>query len=230
MIFPVLGKTTYCGIWGDPRGAGTHKGVDLCILNSMAKDLTNKRFGKLLVIQRSGTHMEPSGGRKATWLCRCDCGNTTIVQSTNFRATVSCGCHRRRALSHGHTVLGQRTSEYLSWQSMHQRCENPNSKNYYRYGGRGITVCKRWQKFDNFIKDMGSKPAHGLSIERKNNDKGYSPSNCTWATLHQQARNTRRTVWVCLPDGKRVPLAEAAEKLGISYAAAKARRRRGTLR
>lgn len=83
-----------------------------------------------------------------------------------------------------------KTPEYRVWQNMKQRCFNKNAKSYKNYGGRGIAVCRRWMKFENFFADMGMRPA-GLTIERKNNERNYCPSNCIWATAKVQARNRR---------------------------------------
>lgn len=81
------------------------------------------------------------------------------------------------------------TPEYRAWRSMGHRCNNPRDASYSRYGGRGIKVCGRWKKFENFLEDMGARPRVGYSLERKNNSLGYSPSNCVWATAKEQMRN-----------------------------------------
>ena len=90
-----------------------------------------------------------------------------------------------------HGYASQRTPEYQVWRGMKQRCENPRSKDYPRYGGRGIEVCYRWRKFENFLEDMGNRPGPGYSIERIDNMMSYMPENCYWATTTQQARNKR---------------------------------------
>lgn len=99
---------------------------------------------------------------------------------------------------------------------MISRCTNPKHPSYFRYGGRGIVVCDRWLKFENFLADMGERP-DGLTLERKDNNLGYNPENCRWATKKEQSRNTSRTVFAefC---GERVPLIEIAERLGIKVA------------
>lgn len=90
--------------------------------------------------------------------------------------------------SHGHTTNRSCSPTYASWEKMIQRCTNPNDPKYVRYGGRGIKVCDRWLTFKNFLADMGEQPK-GLTLERKNNDESYSPLNCKWETLANQARN-----------------------------------------
>lgn len=103
---------------------------------------------------------------------------------------------------------------YRAWRAMIQRCTNPNHQSFFRYGGRGISVCARWAVFDNFLSDMG-KPPEGYSIERINNDAGYSPKNCCWIPRGEQARNRRTTVLVEI-EGKKVCAFEAARRAGIS--------------
>lgn len=107
------------------------------------------------------------------------------------------------------------TPEYVAWWSMRQRCNNPKREDYYLYGGRGITVCARWNKFKDFLADMGPKPTRQHSLDRQNNHKGYGPENCRWATPKQQNRNRRNTVWL-IHKGVKRPLGEWAELLGTT--------------
>lgn len=93
------------------------------------------------------------------------------------------------AWRHGHTAYGKKTPLYSAWRDARNRCNNPNNKNYDRYGGRGITVCKRWDKFENFAVDMGPHPGKGLTLGRRDNNKGYSKANCNWETRKAQANN-----------------------------------------
>ena len=125
-----------------------------------ALDLTNQRFGRLVVLRRGEKR-----GRNSAWICRCDCGATPTVITYNIRNgnTKSCGCLSRetagvRAYRHG----SSKTQEYYVWCTMIRRCTNPRNTQYADYGGRGITVCKRWREsFVAFAEDMGSRPDGG---------------------------------------------------------------------
>lgn len=113
------------------------------------------------------------------------------------------------------------------WRDMRQRCLNPNSQRYYTHGGRGITICDRWGVFKNFLEDMGLKP-DGYTLERVNNDAGYSPDNCKWATPHEQARNRRTNVFVEF-NGEVKTVIDWANSLGISFSAMNKRLRKWPL-
>ena len=107
-----------------------------------------------------------------------------------------------------------KTPSYGIWRAMHDRCKNPKSHAWDLYGGRGITVCEEWGSFENFYADMGDVPA-GMSLDRKNNDKGYSPDNCRWASREEQGRN-RRTNHHLTYQGKTQCIADWADELGMS--------------
>jgi len=118
-----------------------------------------------------------------------------------------------------------KTTIYKLWTSMMQRCTNPAGKDYPRYGGRGITVCERWTRFENFYADMGLRP-EGKTLDRIDNDKGYSPDNCRWATLQEQMRNSRQTVMITR-DGKTQCLKDWQRDLGLPASTYTGRRMRG---
>lgn len=117
------------------------------------------------------------------------------------------------AYKHGHTA-GNFSPEYQSWSGMIQRCTNPKREAYKHYGARGIKVCKRWLRFENFLADMGLRPS-GLTLERKKNHLGYTPSNCIWGTRTAQSRNSSQVVWVTI-NGIRKRLVEWCETYQIS--------------
>jgi hypothetical protein len=153
-------------------------------------DITGQRFGQLTAIKSIEQR-----DRKFYWLCRCDCGVTTVVQGKKLRNghTQSCGHLRRDGLkaTHGEARKGRESSEYSTWKAMLQRCENPNDKSYKFYGGRGIKVCERWHRYENFIADMGRRPP-GCELDRyPNNDGNYEPNNCRWTTHSEQMKNKR---------------------------------------
>jgi hypothetical protein len=158
--------------------------------------------------------------RSAVFLC--ECGNRSVIQvvSVSSGKARSCGCLRvdsnvDRMTKHGHARDGQNKSrEYKSWNSLKNRCENPNNHKWDDYGGRGITVCERWSKsFEAFLEDMGPRP-DGCTIDRENNDGNYEPGNCRWANNREQQRN-RRANRLVEWNGRIWCLTELAEELGI---------------
>lgn len=131
----------------------------------------------------------------------------------------------QNARRHGHTSGGKTSPTYSSWKSMMQRCYNTNHPRYTEWGGRGITVCDRWDRFENFLTDMGERPEK-TTLDREDNDKGYSPDNCRWATRIEQAQNTKAIIWVEI-DGERRCLKEWCRIRGVDYVMVYTRVRRG---
>jgi len=178
-------------------------------------DLTGQKFGRLTVIERAENI--PSG--KTWWLCQCKCGNQTIVRSDSLKGgvTKSCGClHKelsfercKQRMKHGHSMVNIVSKTYSIWRNIIQRCNNPNCRNYKNYGGRGIKVCDKWLKFEDFLQDMGEKP-EGLSLDRVDNNGNYCKGNCRWATWKEQQRNSRNNRLITI-NGETKCLAEWCE-------------------
>jgi len=154
-------------------------------------DLTGKKFGKLTVIEFSHRNIH----KQSMWKCQCDCGTVAVMSGNSLKnGTLSCFNCKTRRTSHGHRSGGNMSDEYVSWSNMIQRCTNPKHPAYSYYGGRGITVCEEWRDFKNFLKDMGERPKD-LTLERIDNNKGYYPDNCKWASRYDQVRNSgNRTI------------------------------------
>ena len=190
-------------------------------------NLIGQKFGKLTVVRR--TDNDKWG--HVRWLCRCNCKNKNeiIVFDCNLKSggTKSCGCIQKkeasqRLMTHGRS---QKDETYQSWEAMIQRCNNRNARNYYLYGGRGINVCVKWQKFESFLWDMGKRPTKNHSIDRIDNNGNYCKENCRWATKREQARNRRDNHYVTY-NGKTQLLVEWSEEIGIPINVLKGRIRR----
>lgn len=164
-------------------------------------DMIGQKYGRLTVVAFAGKGAE----NRALWRCRCDCGNEIVLPGKSLRTgnTKSCGClskelstQRIVQINHKHGETGTRL--FRIWTGMLTRCYNPNATNYQDYGGRGIVVCNGWRESYEAFRDwaMSAGYTEGLTLDRKDNDRGYFPDNCRWATHKQQANNRRSNVRV----------------------------------
>ncbi len=184
-------------------------------------ELTGRTCGRLTVVKFGET-------RRAHryWDCLCSCGRIARVSASriNTGKTLSCGCLRaettvrrnQERTRHGHTTGYGSSPEYVAWRSMRARCYYASNIDYSSYGGRGITVCERWQTFDGFLADMGHRPSPGHTLDRyPDNDGNYEPGNCRWATARQQGRNRRTNHYVTV-GVESYTIAEWSERKGVS--------------
>ena len=191
------------------------------------EDLKGRRFGWLEAVSYSGTDRH----RTALWLCRCKCGAEVIVPSTSLRSgnTKSCGCFNRSQIRERFSKHGMSESRlYQIWSGMKARCLNVNAANYADYGGRGISICSEWLEsftaFEEWALQNGYRD--DLTLDRKDNDGPYCPSNCQWATMKVQSNN-RRNGRIITYNGESHTLAEWVDITGINYNTLHSRLRRG---
>lgn len=190
-------------------------------------DLTGQRFGRLLVIRCVGR--DPEG--RAMWLCKCDCGNETVVHSRHLRtgATQSCGCLIKEAIStHGFS----KERLYSVWCDMRARCLRPGEPSYAGYGARGIKICEEWNDYPNFrlwALNAGYDPgaAKGkCTLDRIDVDGDYCPDNCRWVSVEIQNNNKRSSHFLTV-DGETHTLGEWAKMKGICYETLRERVQKG---
>ncbi len=225
-----------CPVCGGPKDKKS-KGCQSCWnaeIDKTVLEITGKQFGHLLVIGRPSQ----SSGKvpRHVVLVRCVCG-TEKKKSTHelLRGGIrSCGCKKAQIIAekkttHGHSIgssSGSATSTYISWAAARRRCSNPNDKRWHRYGGRGITFCDRWQKFENFLLDMGERPGKDYQLDRSDNNKGYSPDNCRWVRPRDNQNNKEKCRYITA-FGKAMTVSEWERETGINQETIRARVDRG---
>lgn len=164
-----------------------------------------------------------TGSTRYMLTLRCVCGNQKIKPAGEFTRSnrsgpQSCGCVARKNISEAAFKHGDSNSRtYRSWVSMRRRCSAKKDTSFHRYGARGISVCERWSEYSNFLSDMGERP-EGTSLDRIDGSKGYSKDNCRWATAIEQAKNTKKNVWLT-HEGRTMCQADWARELGVTPAA-----------
>ena len=169
------------------------------------------RYNKLIAIK----FIKKDIKRNKYWLFRCDCGKEKVINISSVRNnyTKSCGCIAAKGNNKTHGMTDSKI--YHIWCGLRQRCLNKNSHKYRIYGARGIKVCERWNKFENFYADMGDVPK-GKTLDRIDNNGNYCKENCNWATPKEQANNTRVN-HLLTHKGETKTISEWADKTGIDY-------------
>lgn len=193
---------------------------------SKYKDYTGYSNGIYTVVCRAEDYVSPSGHKHTRWECQCCCGNTFYVLGDNICRTKSCGHLQRelgkdRGLSnrrHGDACGNSRTRLYRIWSGMKSHCYNKNSLQYSRYGGRGISICDEWRNnygaFKEWALDNGYTDS--LSIDRVDNNSGYRPDNCRWATPKEQSNNLRTNRHIVV-HGETLTVQQACERWGALH-------------
>jgi len=201
------------------------------------EDFTGRRFERLKVIRYIPSQEREGYGAKKdsrVWLCQCDCGNYIKLRTTQLKEgkAKSCGCYVKELLfeqTKKNTTHGKKNTRlYSIWHGIKGRCLNETDKDYRKYGGRGIKVCKEW--IDDFMNFYNWSMANGyrddLTIDRVDNDGNYEPDNCRWITNKEQSRNRRsNTIYTYKGEGK--PLSELCEICGVDYQLIHHRLKRG---
>jgi len=186
-------------------------------------DLAGKVIGLLTV-----SHRVENRGKQPTWRCVCSCGGIKDIMGMHLRSgkIIDCGCGaperlRKSRVRHGMTY----TPTWNSWAGMVYRCTTSSAPEWKHYGGRGITVCESWRTFENFFADMGERP-EGTSIDRVDNNRGYEPGNCRWATITEQQNNRRSNVRLTI-NGQTRTMKQWANHYKVPYPVVKDRRSKG---
>lgn len=204
-------------------------------MNFGGLDVTGKRFGRLVAIKKVGK----ANSHGCLWLCICDCGKTKEVRINYLRdgGTTSCGCYRTeqnkkkmKKVAEGNIVHGlSKTPLYRQWNAMKQRCKNPNTRMYMTYGGRGITYCDEWERFDPFMNwALSNGYKEGLALDRIDGDGHYYPENCRWITQADNNRNKKNLLKLTY-NGETKLLIDWARETGQKYRTLRYRYQHGWL-
>lgn len=184
---------------------------------SASRDLIGKRFGNLVVTRK----LKVNSHRETEWLCICDCGNEYISTSNRLTTgkTTQCRECSFKQIAVSNTKHGCEPKRlWQTYQNMKTRCNNENYILYSRYGGRGIKVCDEWERSFSSFKEWAFKSGYSdeLTLDRIDNDKGYSPENCKWSTVREQANN-RHTNRILVLNGVSDTMANWSRKINIPY-------------
>lgn len=197
-------------------------------MSAKPTDLTGQRFGRLYVAEFLGLRKRPDGRNYAWFRCVCDCGNECEKKGASLTSgkISSCGCLRREISRNKATYHGKsHTKLYGVWQKMRVRCDKPTDPAYHNYGGRGIGYAPEWKDYKEFHKwamETGYKEGVGLTLERIDVNKGYTPENCCWDTRKRQSNNKRNNLYFTI-DGVTHTLAEWCEIYEVPYGRVEAR-------
>lgn len=220
-----------CGTIFVVKGASLRSGNTKSCGCTKEDNLLGNRYGNLTVLEKSKGIRHPNGKVSTAWLCRCDCGRKVVVESQSLKSgnTKSCGCLRRKIYSEKFTKHGMSSTRiYGIWAGIVNRCTNENCDSHGIYIKRGITICEEWRKSpEKFIEwSMENGYSDGLTIDRIDNNKGYSPDNCRWVDTYIQANNKRNNKRIFY-NGETKSLAEWCRELDIPYSRTQLRLARG---
>lgn len=195
------------------------------------QDLTGQKFNRLTFIEPDRIHQSPKGYRNLYWLLKCECGNSTVKKSTSVKSgyAKSCGCLQREMTSKARRTHGDSDSRlYYVWENMRKRCYKPNSDRYKNYGARGIKVCDEWKDdYGAFMKwALSNGYKDNLTIDRNDVNGNYTPENCSWIPMAEQAKNRTTNKWIYINDQKLSPT-DIEEKYNIPVKTVYARIARG---
>lgn len=182
-----------------------------------AIDLVGRKIGRLQILSFAGRNTQGAYSKRM-WECLCECGKTVTLCSQVLLSahTRSCGCLEKSNGAHLRKHGESGTPEYIHWLRIKSRCGNPKNKDYPNYGGRGITICKRWATdFEAFKNDMGGRPP-GMTIGRIDNNAEYGPENCRWENISQQNNNKRDTNQVEFQGVTYTSISVCARAIGIT--------------